>query len=171
MPAKTLVFAWGNPSRGDDALGPEFLVRMETWRAACGCDAAVEWLTDFQLQPEHATDLDGRDIVLFVDASATCAEPYLFSRVAVRRDSSFTSHAMTPGALLAAYEQLRKRPAPPGYALGIRGHQFELGEAIGAAAQRNLDEALAFARTLLETPSPEHWDRMARNPGPESKGL
>jgi hydrogenase maturation protease len=169
--AGKLVFAWGNPSRGDDALGPEFLVRMAASRAESGRCDVVELLTDFQLQPEHATDLHGRDLVLFVDASIACPPPFTFARVAVRRDSSFTSHALTPGALLAAYEQVYGRPPPPCYALAIRGYRFELGEGIGATAMHNLDAALAFARTLLEAPFPAVWDRMADQPEPQPRGL
>jgi hydrogenase maturation protease len=167
----TLVFAWGNPGRGDDGLGPEFLARVAALLDESIHGAVVELLADFQLQPEHVTDICHRDLVLFVDASVACAPPFSFARIAVRRDSSFTSHAMSPGALLAAFEQVYARAAPPCYALAIRGHRFELGEGIGATALRNLDAALAFARTLLEAPFPEVWDRMADPPEPQPGGL
>ncbi len=58
-----LVLAWGNPSRGDDAIGPAFAQAVEAW-----CLPGVEVLTDFQLQIEHSLDLSGRRCVLFVDA-------------------------------------------------------------------------------------------------------
>ena len=89
----------------------------------------------------------------------------------MRRDTSFTSHAMTPGALLAAFEEVHARRPPRCYALAIRGHRFELGEGIGVAASRNLDAALDFARALLETPTPAAWDRMAGEPAPRFAGL
>lgn len=171
MTASTLVFAWGNPSRGDDALGPVFLERLESWLTERGHGALVELLTDFQLQPEHAADLVGRALTLFVDASTTCEAPFSFSRVPVRRDASFTSHAMSPAAVLAAYEQAYAQAAPPCYALAIRGHGFELGEPLGAAARGNLEAALAFAFTLLERPCAEVWERMAWAPATVSKGL
>jgi len=63
MTAPILVFGYGNPSRGDDALGPEFVRRLEACCAdaiACG---ALEVLTDFQLQVEHALDLQERAVV------------------------------------------------------------------------------------------------------------
>jgi hydrogenase maturation protease len=164
MAAGTLVFAWGNPSRGDDALGLEFLVRIEAWLAATGRGRVAECLADFQLQPEHVIDLHGRALVLFVDACADCAPPFSFSRVTVERDPSFTFHSMTPGALLAAYAQVYARRAPPCYTLAIRGHCFELGEALGSAARCNLDAALALAQTLLETPSPAAWAQLAGDP-------
>ena len=66
--APTLVFGIGNPSRGDDAIGPLMIERLEREQSA-GRLSGVDLLTDFQLQPEHALDLRGRARVLFVDAS------------------------------------------------------------------------------------------------------
>ena len=51
----------------------------------------IEYVTDFQLQPEHATDLVGRDLALFVDASIRAAAPFVFSAVAPARDRTFTT--------------------------------------------------------------------------------
>jgi hydrogenase maturation protease len=150
-----LVLAWGNPSRGDDALGPALAGRLEA------AHVPAEVLTDFQLQPEHATDLDGRSLVLFVDASVSCAAPFAFARVAPARDASFTSHAFSPGALLAAYAAAFRRPPPSAYALAIRGERFELGEPIGAAAGAHLEAATLFALRLLHAPSAAAWDRLA----------
>lgn len=152
--AQTLIFAWGNPSRGDDALGPEFLARIE---ALAG--DGVELLTDFQLQPEHAADLRGRVLVLFVDASLSCPAPFGFQRVQARRDASFTSHAMSPGAVLAAYRDAFGVEPPPAFLLAIRGERFELGEPLGEVARRNLEAAVEFARGLLTEGTPEAWDR------------
>ena len=52
MADSVLVFGWGNPSRGDDALGPLFVDAVEAMKLP-----GVECLTDFQLQVEHALDL------------------------------------------------------------------------------------------------------------------
>ncbi|MDP3326412.1 MAG: Ni/Fe hydrogenase, partial [Hydrogenophaga sp.] len=65
--APLLVFGWGNPSRGDDALGP-LLVEQLAGLAQMS-SGRLECLTDFQLQVEHALDLRGRERVLFVDAA------------------------------------------------------------------------------------------------------
>ena len=51
---RALVFAWGNPSRGDDALGPALVERLEAARPAHPEWGELALLTDFQLQPEHA---------------------------------------------------------------------------------------------------------------------
>ena len=49
--APLLVFGYGNPSRGDDALGPALVDWLRRQRRG---GAEVELLTDFQLQIEHA---------------------------------------------------------------------------------------------------------------------
>ena len=76
MKAPTLVFGWGNRSRGDDALGPLFVERLLATRPA-----GVEGLEDYQLQVEHALDLVGRRRVLFVDASRVALPPFETSAV------------------------------------------------------------------------------------------
>ena len=156
---RLVVFAWGNPSRGDDALGPEFLRRAE--RLAPPMAHAVEFVTDFQLQPEHATDLAVRELVLFVDASTSAASPFTFTSVAPARDATFTSHAMSPGALLAAYVEVFVQSPPPSFLLAIRGEHFELGDPLSAAARAHLRHALRHFERLLAAPSADAWDRIA----------
>jgi len=65
--APLLVLAVGNPSRGDDALGPMLLEALHA--EGIDGDGQVELLGDFQLQIEHVIDLRGRRAVLFVDAA------------------------------------------------------------------------------------------------------
>src|ERR1035437_10507184 len=101
---KLLLFGYGNPGRGDDALGPELI-----WRIAQLHLADVECQNDMQLQVEHVTDLAACAQVLFVDADMSCAEPYDFSEISPVRDDSYTSHAMNPTALLHAYRQVDRK--------------------------------------------------------------
>ena len=149
--AATLVFGWGNPSRGDDALGPLFAARCEALAARHPEWGGIECQTDFQLQVEHALDLQGRERVLFVDASRDCAAPFDLTTPTPSRDVSFTSHAMTPQAVLQVYLDLRLDDAalPPCRMLAIRGEDFELGQDLSPAAQANLDAALAWATGWL----------------------
>ena len=141
------------PSRGDDALGPLLLERIEA-PALSG----VEALTDFQLQVEHATDLVGRRMVLFVDADVSAPAPYSFSRLAPRRDASYTSHEMSPAAVLEVYRELYGEP-PPAYLLGIRGERFELGEPLSATAAAHLAAAHELVRALCAHPACEQWEQ------------
>ncbi len=139
MTAPVLVFGWGNPSRGDDALGPLFVERVQ----AMGL-AGVECLTDFQLQVEHALDLHGRRLILFVDASVEAEAPFSVEPLAPARDESFSSHAMTPQSVLQVYCDLEDEEPPPAWLLAIRGERFELGEPLTPAAAAGLEAAVEW---------------------------
>jgi len=143
-----LVFGWGNASRGDDALGPLFIERLRE-RLAPAELARIDFLDDYQLQIEHALDLVGRERVLFVDASLNCAAPFEAAPVQALRDRTFTTHAMSPAALLQVYMELQASSPPPCTLLAIRGERFELGEPPAEAALRNLELALGWAAGWL----------------------
>jgi hydrogenase maturation protease len=149
LSAAELVFGYGNPGRGDDALGPMCVERLRGDAAG-----APELLTDFQLQPEHALDLRGRSRVLFVDASSTCAEPCEVLRLAPAPEASVFTHALAPGALLAVFERIEGCAPPPSWMLAIRGYTFELGEPLSARAVANLEAAIGCARAWLATSRP-----------------
>jgi len=146
--APLLVFGWGNASRGDDALGPLFIERLRE-RLAPAELARIDFLDDYQLQIEHALDLVGRERVLFVDASLNCAAPFEAAPVQALRDRTFTTHAMSPAALLQVYMELQASSPPPCTLLAIRGERFELGEPPAEAALRNLELALGWAAGWL----------------------
>jgi len=139
-----LVFGYGNPSRGDDALGPEFVRRLELERAGDIASGALEVLTDFQLQVEHALDLEGRTRVYLVDATVEAGAPGFEVRpVTAARDPSASSHRLSPGALLHTFEVVLGRPPLEAFVIAIRGERFELGEGLSPAGERNLVAALA----------------------------
>ena len=149
MSAPVLVFGWGNPSRGDDALGPLFVERVEALDLP-----GVECLTDFQLQVEHALDLHGRRLVLFVDASVDAAAPFEVSQVVPARDESFTSHAMSPRSVLQVYCDLEDEEPPPAWLLAIRGERFELGEPLSPVAADGLEAAVAWVSEWIRRVPP-----------------
>jgi hydrogenase maturation protease len=105
----------------------------------------VECLTDFQLQVEHALDLQGRSRVLFVDASLDAPAPCSLTRIEAARDASFTTHAMSPQAVLKVYADIDDGEPPPCWLLAIRGERFELGAPLGDAAKDHLKAALQTA--------------------------
>jgi hydrogenase maturation protease len=148
MTAPLLVLAWGNRSRGDDALGPLALDALHTWATQAGLAGEVAFLEEHQLQVENTLDVAGRAQVLFIDASVRAAAPFAVETVPAQRDASFTSHALSPGALLAACPLVGVTP-PPATLLGIRGEQFELGAALSAAAAAHLAQAVAWAQAWL----------------------
>ena len=134
--AKLLLFGYGNPGCGDDALGPELIARIAQLHLE-----DVECQNDMQLQIEHVTDLEGCDQVLFIDADMSCAEPFEFCQIDAAGDDSYTSHAMSPSALLHAYRQVYRKDAPGALLLRIRGYDFELGDPLSGNASANLKAA------------------------------
>jgi hydrogenase maturation protease len=136
MVAPVLIFAVGNESRGDDALGPLLLRRIRG-----RVSENVECLEDFQLQVEHVADLAGREKVVFVDADVSCAPPFRFLKVEAAHDHSYSSHAQSPAALLHTFERVYGAALPQCYALHIRGYGFELGEELSPEAADNLEHA------------------------------
>lgn len=141
--APLLVLGVGNPSRGDDALGSLFIERVaETLHSEVRA-GQVELLTDYQLQIEHALDLVGRQRVVFVDASVQADGPYQYARVLPDRDASFSTHAMSPAAVLDTHRTVVGEP-PSAWVLAIRGDSFELGDGLSPAAAVNLEAALRF---------------------------
>jgi len=146
--APILVLTWGNLSRGDDALGPLCLAALRE-QLPGSLQHQVAFLEDYQLQIEHALDLIGRQRVLLIDASLSCAAPFEVAALRAARDASFTTHALSPQALLQVFQDLQGKPPPPCTLLAIRGEAFELGELPSAAALANLARALAWASQWL----------------------
>jgi hydrogenase maturation protease len=150
MSAPRLVFAVGNASRGDDALGPALLALLR--EAGVERGGRVELLEDYQLQPEHALDLAGRQAVLFVDAAhgERAGLPGVrLERLWADPAVSWTTHALRPQALLSIYARVQGEAPPPAWLLSIEGHRFELGAPLTADAQARLDEAFARACAWL----------------------
>lgn len=151
MSGSTLIFGWGNPSRGDDALGPMFVESLQRLAQLHPEWGQIGFQTDFQLQIEHALDLRGHSRVLFVDASAACPAPFSVQSLFPTKDSSYTTHSMTPQAVLHAYSGLEEEPPPPAWLLAIRGERFELGEDPSYSAERHLQAALSWVENWLIT--------------------
>lgn len=154
---RVLVLACGNPSRGDDALGPLLVERLsrDTDLARCG----IETLTDFQLQIEHVLDLQDRARIIFVDAAVSGPEPFAFTRLHPGPDASLGTHALAPGALLALYRQVTADDPPPARLLAIRGYGFELGAPLSERASANLERARRLLTRILRL------DRLPVGPG------
>jgi hydrogenase maturation protease len=149
--APVLIFTYGNPSRGDDALGPLMFDLLEKYRRETDRLDDIDILTDYQLQIEHAVDLEKRECAVFIDASASCPAPYAFHKLQPQQDDSYTTHAMSPAAVLAVYQQINQQQPPPSYMLTIRGYEFGLGQTMTEQAVVNLQQSFEFVKKLLET--------------------
>jgi hydrogenase maturation protease len=159
MVKSVLLFGYGNLSRGDDALGPLLLEYVEN-----NIDLEdIALLTDFQLQVEHALDLEKRQLVLFIDASVSCENAFDFYELTPARDTSYTSHAMSPAAVLAVYQEIKKQTPPPCFLLSIKGESFELGEGLSANAKDHLAQACRFTGQLLQNLDIKIWRELANH--------
>ncbi len=148
------VLAWGNPGRGDDALGPEFAQRLQ---AAHQGPARLEVVVDFQLQIEHALDLVDQDLALFVDASLSCPPPFVFEELSAAREIAYTTHAMPPTTILRVYHDIQGEPPPPAFLLSLRGESFEFGASLGVRAEQHLAAALEWSLALCACPWADAW--------------
>ena len=165
---RLVVFGWGNDARGDDGLGPILLARI----AAAGWPQ-VRTIEDFQLQIEHALDLDGADVALFLDAGKDTPSPFAFAEIESARGATPTTHAIAPEAVLDVYARTLRLPPPPSFTLCVKGERFELGEGLSAAAHERLEAAWDFVRELMRDRAVERWRELAlslragRGPGPQ----
>jgi len=156
---RVVVLGCGNPSRGDDALGPALMGRVETWIEGHP-DRPVNAVEDFQLQVEHTLDLQGRDLALFVDATASGHEPVVLHFVRPAADFSFSTHALSPPALLQAFVTLDRGTPPPAFALAVRGYSFGLGHSLSLQATQSLEAAWSLLERMLEDPSRKAWEEL-----------
>lgn len=150
-----VILAAGNPSRGDDALGPLLLAEV-----AAAAPDGVTLVEDFQFQIEHALDLAGQDLALFIDAAQRGTAPFGFVEIRPSRSRSPSSHALTPAAVLQVYVDTFGTP-PPAFVLAIRGESFELGAPLSPAAQRHLDAARRHLAACLAEPDAGAWRGLA----------
>ncbi len=151
-----VILAYGNPSRGDDALGPHLLHQMEI---LCQSKENIEFIEDFQLQVEHVLDLEKGNLILFIDASISCPPPFEFIQLQAKQDITYTSHALHPAAVLYAYQQVYHQSPPPAFLLTVRGETFELGEPLSQSATLHLAATFEFVKQLCQVIDVNVWQK------------
>lgn len=135
------MLACGNPSRGDDALGPLLLAQLAEWLDGEEFSAQFELIEDFQFQIEHALDLEGRQAALFIDAAVGIAGAWSLAPLTPDEGPlAQGSHALAPAAVLAVCRRV-SGPPPPAMLLCLRAASFGLGDALSPQAAADLAEA------------------------------
>jgi len=160
MMAPVVVFAVGNPSRGDDAIGPELLGRLAAWLDTEGLTERVDLIEDFQLNIEHALDLAGRELALFIDAGENTPAPYVFERIFPSAIPTHSTHALPPQAVLQVYRQTEGKEPPPSFVLCVRGERFDLGEGLTPEALGGGVKAVDLLKRLTRNPDVDSWGRV-----------
>ena len=137
---RVLVVGFGNPIRGDDALGPLVAERLAEELSTGRWPAAdVEVLVRHSLTPELASDLAGVARVVFLDAAVDGPVGTVVCRsVAPQAAGSVPDpHCSDVAALLALTRQLSGR-VPDAYLVSVRGVCFDF-------ADRRLSPSVAAA--------------------------
>lgn len=138
----TLVIGFGNPLRGDDAVGPSVARAAEIERS----DVSV--LTPHQLLPELAPDISAADVVVFIDAATDLPAGAVRCQMVAPSSSPRLDHMLSPAALvglgLAAFDR-----APQAWLVEIGAESFELGHALTPRVASAVPRAAELVRTLI----------------------
>ena len=113
------------------------------------------------MQIEHALDLDGAELALFVDAARGGPSPFAFAEIYAQTGHAHTTHALAPEAVLEVFQRVRSRAPPPAFALAVRGESFELGEPLSADGAERLEAAWRFIGELMRSRSAAAWRTFA----------
>lgn len=139
-----LLIGYGNPGRLDDGLGPALASRLEELEFA---DLTVD--SNYQLTVEDAAAVAAADLVVFVDASVSCREPFDFYPLSQRTEVGFSTHHVSPEGVIELAETLFGG-RPSAYMLSIRGYDFNsYEERLSDQAQDNLQAAFDFVVPFL----------------------
>ncbi len=147
------LFTWGNPSRGDDAIGPCLHQVIKQFIEQFLLEN-IQLIEDFQLQPEHIYDISEDACVVFIDASFQGDTAYQIEPVITAAEIGYTTHALSPEALMTIYEKTQNKQCPPAFVLSVRGYCFELGAPLSKQAEENIKLATQFLKELLACQDP-----------------
>jgi len=133
-----IIVGYGNPGRRDDGLGPALVEMIEAAEIP-----GVLAVTGFQLNIEDACTIAGGSAVIFVDASIDGEEPFSFYEIEPASEIRFTTHAISPGSVLALCRDLFDESREASM-LSIRGYSWEFAEGLSEEARGNLEKAYDF---------------------------
>ncbi|MCC5932020.1 MAG: hydrogenase maturation protease [Cyclobacteriaceae bacterium] len=136
---RILLYGYGNPSRGDDALGPALVERLQNTFAD-----KLDYRVSMQLSIEDALNIAGYDTVIFADASRVVDSDYGLVKLQASSQVSFSMHAITPAYVLHLCNKYMSE-SPECYALHLKGFQWELGQPLSERASCALEGAYRFA--------------------------
>ena len=167
MQPGVVVFAIGNRSRGDDAIGPLLLERLGSALAATAHSGEFELIEDYQLQIEHALDLQGKRLALFIDAGWGTPAPLEFYPVgAAPAPVVRNRHELPPQGVLDVYRQVALAEPPPAFVLCVRGEDFELGQGLSAPAAARMEAAWRQLSLLCAQPDAALWRALVTTKNP-----
>lgn len=147
-PLRILVYGFGNPGKEDDGLGIALADKIEREGFS---GVTVE--KNYQLNAEDALAVAEHDMTVFVDASTNDIDGFRFTALLPDPEVSFTTHAMSPGSVLALCNRLYEKK-PPAYLLEIKGFSWSMQEVLSEAAKLHLNAAYGFLKNILVSALP-----------------
>ena len=148
---KTLIYAFGNPGRQDDALGNELVDAIQLWIEHDDIKE-VDCDSNYQLNIEDAEQISHYDKVIFVDASMAAIEDVSFEKVEPSDAKvEFSMHAVSPAYVVDLCMKMYDN-CPESYLLQIKGYQWDFLEPMTEAAHKNLQKAISLIKykTLMD---------------------
>lgn len=130
-----LIIGYGNPLRGDDAVGP----RVARGLRISGLPA----IEARQLTPELAERLSRIELAVFVDADVGLNPGEVNITIVQESDGSGFVHQANPGGLLRLTREIYGH-APAGLLIGIGGESYEFGRPLSQSARRAVNDVIEF---------------------------
>lgn len=137
---QALVFAIGNPLRGDDGVA----------RTVCqtlGTEVCV--VEEIQLTPEVAARMGPADVVIFVDADIEAESPRMEPVVEEAPTESSFSHVVSPASLVLIARKLYGFTGGA-WVCRVPARDFTLGAELTAEASSGARGATRLIKELLE---------------------
>jgi hydrogenase maturation protease len=135
----TWIIGYGNPHRKDDGIGP-YVVEQLSRELGKGTGIALRSL--HQLDPVLAEEVQGAEVLIFVDATVEPLERGLrWTRVQPKKDlSACDTHHLQPSVFAGLLESLYLR-SPAVWLVSVQGKDFEFGEGLSVEAQEKAERA------------------------------
>lgn len=131
----TLIFGIGNPARGDDGVGYEFVTRLKE-------NGKYHLKHSYQLNIEDAELISHYKKIIFIDAAIDIREDLEVLNLVPKSATSFTTHSLDIPSVLSLCQEVYHR-TPNTLLIKIKGSNFELGDRLSDPANRGLETALS----------------------------
>ena len=139
---KTLIYAIGNPARGDDGFGPAVLKALKKKHLP-----ATEYQINYQLNIEDAELFSHYQLVVIIDAALAKGGLKLIELHAENTDPHST-HALSPSQVLALSQNLFQFNNRC-WLLTTTGTQWDLGNELSDLVRADIDPACELITDLV----------------------
>ena len=140
---KTLIYAIGNPARGDDGFGPAVLKALKKENLS-----AIDYQINYQLNIEDAELFSHYQMVIIIDASLNPGGLKL-SKLQAENTDPHSTHALTPSQVLALSQSLFQFNNSC-WLLTTTGTQWDLGNKLSENVRMDIDPACKLITELVK---------------------